>query len=210
VPVIDIDAFRAAPLVEAPFRYAIVPGFVPEVAMDAVLADYPEVTRGGSFPLGALDYGPAFAELCAALRGDELRAAFEQKFGMDLSGRPTTLTVRGRCRPKDGRIHTDTKSKLITVLVYLNGPWESDGGRLRLLRSGTDLSDCVAEVPPESGTMLCFRNAPNAWHGHAPFDGVRRVLQLNWVTDEAAVRQSERRHGLSAFLKRHNPLRRRA
>jgi hypothetical protein len=210
VPVIDIDAFRAAPLVEEPFQHAIVPDFVPEAAMDAILADYPQVNRGGSFPLGALDYGPAFAALCDALRGESLRAAFEEKFDMDLSRRPTTLTVRGRCRPKDGRIHTDTTSKLITVLVYLNGRWDEVGGRLRLLRSSKDLSNYVAEVPPQGGTMLCFRNAPNAWHGHAPFDGVRRVLQLNWVTDEAAVRQSERRHGLSALLKRHNPFQRRS
>lgn len=210
MPVIDTDAFRAAPLVEEPFRHVIVPGFVPRAAMDGILADYPKITRGGSFPLGALDYGPAFAALCDALRGEALRAAFEAKFAMDLSQRPTTLTVRGRCRPKDGRIHTDTRSKLITALVYLNHGWDDEGGRLRLLRSSSDLSDYFAEVPPESGTMLCFLNAPNAWHGHAPFDGVRRVLQLNWVTDEAAVRQSERRHGLSALLKRHSLFRRRS
>lgn len=111
MPVIDIDAFRAAPLVEEPFRYAVVPGFAPEAAMHAILADYPEVTRGGSFPLGALDYGPASAALCDALRGEALRAAFEEELAMDLSQRPTTLTVRGRCRPKDGRIHTDTRRR---------------------------------------------------------------------------------------------------
>jgi hypothetical protein len=215
VPVIDTDGFRAVPLVEEPFRHVIVPGFVPRAAMDEILADYPEIARGGSFPLGALDYGPAFAALCDALRGDALRgdalrAAFEAKFATDLSQRPTTLTVRGRCRPKDGRIHTDTRSKLITALVYLNHRWDEEGGRLRLLRSSSDLSDYFAEVPPEDGTMLCFVNAANAWHGHAPFDGVRRVVQLNWVTDEAAVRQCERRHGLSALWKRHNPFRRRS
>jgi hypothetical protein len=58
--------------------------------------------------------------------------------------------------------------------------------------------------------MVCFRNRKNAWHGHGPFDGVRRVLQLNWVTDEAAVRQSERRHRRSAFWKKLNPFRRAA
>ena len=210
MPVIDIDAFRAAPVAESPFRYAVVPRFVPEVALDGIAADYPAIDRGGSFPLGALRFGPAFAALCDDLSGDALRAAFEEKFDMDLTGRPTTLTVRGRCRPKDGRIHTDSRSKLITVLLYLNeGTWQAEGGRLRLLRSATDLSDCIAEVAPDGGTMLCFHNTPNAWHGHAPFDGERRVLQLNWVTGEAAARSSERRHGLSALLKRIGSRRRR-
>jgi hypothetical protein len=208
VSLIDIEAFRAAPLIHDPFPYAMVPRFVRQESMGDILADYPDVSLGGSFPLASLDYGPVFAELCDELRGEPLRAAFEEKFDMDLSRRPTTLTVRGRCRVRDGQIHTDTKSKLITVLVYLNGPWEAEGGRLRLLRSADNLDDYVAEVPPEPGTLLCFRNGPQAWHGHAPFEGTRRALQLNWVTDEAAVRKSERRHGLSALIKRLNPFRR--
>jgi hypothetical protein len=158
--------------------------------------------------LGSLEYGPAFAEFCDELRGAALRVAFEEKFQVDLSHRPTTLTVRGLCRARDGRIHTDTKSKLITVLVYMNVPWEAEGGRLRLLRSPDSLDDYVAEVSPEPGTLLCFRNGPRAWHGHAPFEGVRRALQLNWVTDEAAARKSERRHGLSALAKRLSPFHR--
>ena len=202
---IDIEAFRAAPLKQDPFPYAMVPRFVRPRFMDSILTDYPDVTKGGSFPLAALEYGPMFARLCDDLRGEPLRVAFEEKFGMDLSRRPTTLTVRGRCRERDGQIHTDTKSKLITVLVYMNGPWEAEGGRLRLLRSADNLEDYVDEVPPDPGTLLCFLNGPRAWHGHAPFEGVRRALQLNWVTDEAAVRKSDRRHGMSAFLKRLNP-----
>lgn len=204
---IDIEAFRAAPLIRNPFPYAMVPSFVRKESMGAILADYPDVSQGGSFPLASLEYGPVFAEFCDELRGEPLRAAFEEKFGMDLSQRPTTLTVRGRCRERDGQIHTDTKSKLITVLVYMNEPWEAEGGRLRLLRSADNLDDYVDEVPPDPGTLLCFLNGPTAWHGHAPFDGVRRALQLNWVTDEAAVRKSERRHGMSAFIKRLNPFR---
>ena len=35
------------------------------------------------------------------------------------------ITVRGRCAAKDGRIHTDTPTKLITVLIYFNDQWEA-------------------------------------------------------------------------------------
>ena len=64
-------------------------------------------------------------------------------------------TVRGFVRSRDGEIHTDSKTKLITVLLYMNEGWESDGGRLRILRSGTDLEDSVAEVPPYGGRCWC-------------------------------------------------------
>ena len=207
---LDIDAFRAAPLQTEPFEYLTVPSFVRRARIGEILADYPRIEKGGSYPLIALDYGPVFASLCEELQGDGLREAFAEKFDMDLGKRPTTLTVRGRCRSKDGQIHTDSDTKLTTVLVYLNEDWSADGGRLRLLRSADSLEDPIAEVPPEAGSMVCFRNRKNAWHGHGSFDGVRRVLQLNWVTDEAAVRQSERRHRRSAFWKRLNPFSRAA
>ncbi|MGI9499435.1 MAG: 2OG-Fe(II) oxygenase [Geminicoccaceae bacterium] len=207
---LNIDAFRETPLRTEPFEYLTVPGFVRQDRIEAILGDYPVIEKGGSYPLIALDYGPVFEQLCADLQGEPLQRAFAEKFDMDLTDRPTTLTVRGRCRPKDGQIHTDSDTKLITVLVYLNETWDSDGGRLRLLRSGDHLDDVITEVPPEAGSMVCFRNSENAWHGHGSFDGVRRVLQLNWVTDQAAVRQSERRHRRSAFWKKLNPFRRAA
>lgn len=207
---LNIDAFRATPLQREPFEFLMVPGFVRKERIAEILADFPRIAKGGSYPLIALDYGPVFAALCTELQGEALGAAFAEKFDMDLAGRPTTLTVRGRCRAKDGQIHTDSDSKLITVLVYLNENWDADGGRLRLLRSADSLDDMIAEVPPEAGSMVCFRNRENAWHGHGSFDGVRRVLQLNWVTDQAAVRQAERRHRRSAFWKKLNPFRRAA
>lgn len=202
---LDIERFRMTNLETSPFEYAIVPGFVRHEHVASITADFPGIDKGGSFPLLSLSFGDKFDQLCRELQSLELAAAFSEKFQIDLSSRPTTLTVRGRCRAKDGQIHTDSKSKLITVLVYLNEEWSADGGRLRILRQGNDMNDFVAEVPPEFGTLLCFRNGPIAWHGHTSFEGVRRSIQLNWVTDAAAVRKSERRHGFSALLKRLNP-----
>lgn len=207
---LNLDAFQQASLQTEPFEYLTVPGFVKKDQIAEILADYPTIAKGGSFPLIALTYGAVFKKLCDELQGDALRQAFAEKFGMDLQDRPTTLTVRGRCRAKDGQIHTDSDTKLITVLVYLNNHWDADGGRLRLLRSSDNLDDMITEVPPEAGSMVCFRNRDNAWHGHGSFDGVRRVLQLNWVTDEAAAKQAERRHRRSAFWKKLNPFRRAA
>ena len=100
------------------------------------------------------------------------------------------ITVRGQARPKDGRIHTDSVTKLVTVLLYLNQAWKGEGGSLRLLRSNASFDDYFADVPPEAGTAVFFRCTDNAWHGHTPYVGPRRALQLNWVTDESVVRQA--------------------
>ena len=199
---LDLAAFRATPLTKEPFDYLILPGFLKPEARAAINADYPEVTRPGSFPLSEVKYGPAFAALIEELRGDAVRAAFEEKFGIDLTDRPTMITIRGRCWERDGSIHTDSVTKLITVLIYMNSSWEDSGGQLRLLRSGEDLEDYVAEVPPEEGTLIAFRRGDNSWHGHKPFVGPRRVIQLNWVTSQGVLRYETRRHRYSAFMKK--------
>jgi hypothetical protein len=199
---IDLALVEHTPLESNPFPYLIVPGFVPEAARVALSADYPKIDRPGSFPTGDLRFGPAFRDFLAALEGPAMRDVFARKFAIDLTGRPTMVTVRGQAHPKDGSIHTDTPSKLITVLVYMNEAWEAPGGRLRLLRSPASLEDAITEVPPAAGTLLAFRVTKNSWHGHAPASGPRRVVQLNWVESEAVVRRERLRHGLSARVKK--------
>ena len=142
---LDLEALKATPLIRQPFEYFVVPGFVRPEARAKINADYPKISDGGSFPVAQLAYGPAFREFLDDLKSDEFREAFEEKFGLDLAARPTTITVRGQCSLKDGRIHTDTKSKIITILIYMNAGWEHPGGRLRLLKSGEDLDDMIIE-----------------------------------------------------------------
>jgi len=119
------------------------------------------------------------------------------------------ITLRGYSDGKDGGIHTDSASKLITVLIYMNPDWDEAAGRLRLLRGPDDLSDYVAEVPPLAGTMVAFRRSAASYHGHCAHIGRRRSIQLNWVTDDGVVRRELGRHVWSARLKALNPLGRR-
>jgi SM-20-related protein len=198
----DLAAFAATPLLREPFEYLIVPRFIPSEALRQINSDYPIIAERGSFPATRLSYGPAFARLLAELESDAFRTAFEEKFALDLSGRPTTTTVRGWCGPGDGKIHTDSLGKIITVLIYMNQTWENPGGRLRLLRSGKNLNDVIVEVPPIGGTLLAFRRANNSWHGHEPFVGERRVIQFNWVTTESNRQTAMLRHHASAAFKR--------
>lgn len=202
---LDLDRLRAAPLRSDPFDFVIVDNFVRAEDLPALAADFPPVRTHGSFPLGVLSSGAAFGRFAAELAGEELRQTIERKFAIDLAGRPTMITVRGRSDGKDGRIHTDSATKLITVLFYLNPVWEAAGGRLRLLRGGGDLSECAAEIAPLAGTMVAFRRSATSFHGHYPHKGERRVVQLNWVSDAAVVRRELGRHRWSARLKALNP-----
>jgi SM-20-related protein len=197
-----LDAFRDTPLVPEPFQHLIVSGFVGSAALAAINADYPKISTSGSFPVDQVSFGPAFQTLLDELESDEFREAFEQKFDLDLSGRPTVTTVRGRCDARDGKIHTDSTSKIITVLIYMNASWEQAGGRLRLLRSADNLNDIIVEVPPVAGTLLAFKRSDNSWHGHEPFAGERRVIQFNWLTSEGNRQIAMLRHHTSAAVKR--------
>ena len=199
---VDLDAFKATPPTREPFEFLTVPGFLNADACAEINRDYPRIAESGSFPVGQLAFGPAFQKLLDELGSEDFRKAFEDKFAVDLAGRPHTVTVRGRCAAKDGRIHTDTKSKIITILIYMNPEWEHSGGRLRLLKSDAGLDDPIMEVSPAAGTLLAFKRSDNSWHGHLPFEGERRVIQFNWVTSEGDRRIAMLRHQVSAAFKR--------
>lgn len=200
---LNIDRLDATPLVEAPFKHLVLRDFVDPAALAAAQAAYPEVPGPGSHPPSGLKISGAFQALMDALEGAGFREAVEKKFDIDLTGRPTMYTVRGFCRARDGQIHTDSKTKIITVLLYMNdAAWPSDGGRLRLLRSGDDLEDYFDEVEPAGGTLLVFQRADNSWHGHHSYEGPRRAVQLNWVTDASVVAKEQGRHGLSTGIKK--------
>ncbi|MBV9199273.1 MAG: 2OG-Fe(II) oxygenase [Alphaproteobacteria bacterium] len=198
---LDLDRLRAEPLCRDPFDFVVVEDFVSRAELAPLLADFPHVPGHGSFPVESLNCGPAFSRLVAALTGPALRSAVEEKFELDLSNRPTMLTVRGRSDGKDGRIHTDSESKIITLLLYLNRVWEQPEGRLRLLRSCDDIEDYAREIVPLAGTMLAFRRSARSFHGHRPHIGERRAVQLNWVTKPAVVRREFARHRWSARWK---------
>jgi len=203
---LDLDALAKTPLVREPFEYLILPNFVPAPLAAEIGRDYPQIDKHGSFALDDVKIEGAVAALIAELDGLAFRQAIEAKFDLDLAGLPTIFTVRGVCGPHDGQIHTDSKTKVITVLLYLNEAWAPDGGRLRLLKNGKDLEAVIAEVPPDFGTLLVFRRSETSWHGHKSFSGPRRVLQMNWVVSDRVASWNQFRHRVSAAVKRLSPV----
>ena len=198
----DLKAIEAAAVSREPFEFFSVGNVFSSGELEAVQADFPGITKPGVFPLSALEYGPSFAKLIDEIKAPELAKILSEKFNVDLTGLPLMITVRGQAQAKDGRIHTDTADKVVTCLLYLNNKWDEGGGRLRLLRNGTDIEDYAAEIPPQGGTFAAFRVAKNSWHGHKPFVGQRRYIMFNWVRSDAALSRQLTRHKFSAKLKK--------
>jgi hypothetical protein len=198
---LDLAALDAAPLQRDPFDHVIVKNIIELQHLDAILAGFPSVPGPGSHSPASLKIDQDFAALLAEIESDAFRSAIERKFAIGLAGRPTVITIRGELRASDGAVHTDSRSKLITILLYLNRDWHAPGGRLRLLRS-PDLDEAAVEIAPEAGTLLAFRRSEASWHGHAPFVGARRALQMTYVADRTAALREERRHRLATALKR--------
>lgn len=198
---IDYDRFATTPLEHTPYDHMVVQGFVPASDAVAVAASFPAPDMPGVLPAPTQTRDDACGRLLDELRAPRLTEAFADKYRLPL--RPDTLmiTLRARTRPQDGRIHTDSETKLVTALIYLNDEWSSAGGRLRVLRGPDDIEDMAAEVPPIAGTLITFRRCDHSWHGHKPFDGPRKAIMLNWMVDAATARRERLRHTVSAGVK---------
>jgi hypothetical protein len=178
---INLNALRSAELHTDPFDYMVVPDFLSPEVLSRVNVDYPAIDSAANHDLENLSYGPAFEALMDELREPAFARALGERFDMELASLPTTITVRKFCERTDGNIHTDHKSKVITVLVYFNENWNHEDGQLRMLRSKGDIENYAAQVPPLGGTLLAFRRTDHSWHGHTRFVGERRMVQLNYL-----------------------------
>jgi len=198
---LDLTALEQARAVTEPFDYVVVPDFITASQQSRAIENFPSISHGGSYPLASVDIPPPFQELLDEMDSPAFEQEVERKFNVDLKGKPKLFSLRGMCRNKDGRIHTDSKEKIITVLLYINKPWTSTGGRLRMLKSD-NLNDYVDEVAPDVGTLLIFRRSDNSFHGHEPFEGKRCSIQLNWLTTENRKLFQTIRHQISAIFKK--------
>ena len=202
---LELNKLRASRVETQPYNYTIIPAFLRADTVASINADYPKIEKGGSYPVENLEAGTAIKEVIDELDSPAFEALISEKFQVALAGRPKMYSLRGYTRAKDGQIHTDSKDKIITVLLYLNENWQHAGGKLRLLKNGHDVDDYVAEVPPDNGSLLVFKRADNSWHGHHPFDGQRRSLQMDWMTSEGSKGFHAIRHKISAMMKKLTP-----
>lgn len=198
---LDWKALEAAPLQREPFDYIHVNQALLPEARARIPGEFPPIRACGSFSLEDTPPGPVLEGIIEELRSARFRRLMETKFGVDLSSRATMVTLRGQSGTRDGFIHTDSKSKILSLLLYLNENWTGRDGQLRLLRGPKDLDDAAAEIPATMGSLVVFRRTHNSWHGHNEFMGERRVLQFNFVRAESTGVVSTVRHRLSAMFK---------
>ncbi len=199
--ILDLKAVSDARINSDPFPFFVVENVIAPESVDSVHRAFPEISAGGSFALTEVNPGRAFNNLLEELNQPEFREIISSKLGLDLRDRPMVITLRGQSRAKDGRIHTDSKSKMATILIYFNEQWESETGRLRILRS-ENMEDFVSEVAPNVGTMIAFKVTDNCWHGYPAFEGLRQSIQINFVEDDRAANKHGKRHGWTAKLKK--------
>jgi hypothetical protein len=168
-------------------------------------SDYPDIKEPGFFTESDVSerlHG-AFAKLLADLKSPEVSKIVSEKLDIDLVNKPKMITIRKISQAKDGRIHTDGEAKIATMLTYLNENWDgTDAGCLRVLRNDKNFDDYVEQISPLTGTVFAFRRSDSSWHGHTPFVGERRVVQMTWLRSEADVARKEKRGALSHSLKK--------
>jgi SM-20-related protein len=204
--ILDFDALRAAPVATAPFNYFVAPATLSESEAADIRRDYPQINKPGYLPLSKLEAHGAFDRLMQDLNSAELAQVLTEKFGVDFTEKPRMITVRKISQLSDGPIHNDSKSKILTMLTYLNAEWDGTGaGCIRVLNGPDDFDDFTAEVPPLAGYVFAFLRSDNSWHGHLPFEGERYVVQTTFLTSQEELDRKENRGGLQYFLKKLNP-----
>lgn len=199
---INTHSLDDATIEQTPFPHTVIRNLIQADKLKAVCDAFPELSDGGVFNCNDDNTTDALAAFIRELHSDKMRHWLEEKFDVDLQGKPIMATLRGLSRTKDGRIHTDSKDKVLTLLIYLNPDWDhTEGGNLRILRSN-NIEDYSEEVPPKAGTCLIFKVTDNCWHGYKPYVGPRRQIMFNFLVSDNALKKHKSSHGLSAFIKK--------
>ena len=204
----ELDMQRlAAPAEPAstPFPLFVMDAMLPREAQAALDADFPKYASAGFFPYSEADCGPAVRRVVEQMTSPAFGDAVGRRLGIEaLGSKPTLATLCRSLNRRHGTIHTDSRSKIVTALLYLNADWpDTSDGCLRFLGRIDDVESLVApEVRPVYGTLAAFKREDNSFHGHLPFEGERRVIQVAWLTSEAEKLRKTKRGRFSRGLKK--------
>ncbi len=188
-----------------PFHFLIARDQLPSDFATVLYGDFPRYAGAGFFPYEEKDCGPTINHLIGDLTDPAVATAIGAKLGIDNLGRyPTLVTLCRALNKRHGTIHTDSKSKVATALLYLNESWpDTSAGCFRFLARVDSIDDIVApEVKPIYGNFVVFKRAENSFHGHLPFEGDRRVIQVAWLTNEDEKLRKTKRGKLSRLFKK--------
>jgi hypothetical protein len=199
---INLAAVRDAQHSRNPYDFLLASKFLQEDAIEDLRRDFPQIDKPGYLTVDEVKLHGRFKQLIDELEGPELTGELSRKFGQDLHQYPRLTTIMKRSQPKYGAIHTDGPSKVMTMLVYMNDEWQQgEGGRLRVLYDEKKFEPYALEVPPTMGTMFAFLRSDKSWHGHRPFVGERRVVQIAWVKSQADVDRKRKHNRMAQVFK---------
>ncbi|CBL47215.1 Hypothetical protein HDN1F_36320 [gamma proteobacterium HdN1] len=168
-------------------------------------AEFPAMKGAGYLPWERNECGQSVNALVEELISPTIADAIGTQLGIErLSQYPTYVSICQRLNKRHGTIHTDGKSKVATALLYLNDHWNTAGkGCLRFLRKIDDINaTIIPEIPPIYGTLAAFKRTENSFHGHLPFEGERRVIQVAWLVSAEDKARKAQRGALSHHLKK--------
>ncbi len=191
-----LDCLEASPPQSDPYRHWLLrdvfapdlcrsvvelPFPLPEVSYEAGTRDSNNGTRIFFGEDACARFGVC-RDAVATMQDPKVRRRIEQICGIDLSDSHLRIEY---AQERSGfwlEPHTDIAVKLFTMLIYLNeGPGSQD--------LGTDIYDArknvVTRAPSRFNHGLMFIPAGDTWHGFSPrpFNGIRRSLIVNYVTD---------------------------
>lgn len=199
---LNIDAIRQADRSSDPYDYMLGSGLLKTERVEDLKRDFPQISKPGYLTVDEVGLTGTFKSLVEELEGAELTEELSQAFGRDLHAFPRLTTVMKMSQAKYGAIHTDGPSKVMTMLVYMNDNWsDHGGGRLRVLYDGQNFNPYAVEVPPTMGTVFAFLRGASSWHGHQPFTGERKVVQVAWLADAQELERKKKRNRTAQFLK---------
>jgi SM-20-related protein len=198
---LQMNVLQGSVVSALPFPHMIAASVLPRDSEAALARDFPEMKSAGFFPVDDLKFGGSFAALIEDLRSAEFSELMAEKFHLALDRAPTLITIRRLSAKKDGRIHTDGKDKIASALIYLNSEWGSTDGRLRMLSKPEFDAEPKIEISPVYGNFIAFERSDHSYHGHLPFVGERRVVQIAWLTGVEALARKQKRHGRISLLK---------
>ncbi|HTD29800.1 MAG TPA: 2OG-Fe(II) oxygenase [Xanthomonadaceae bacterium] len=188
-----------------PFSFLIAADMLRTEALIELQRDFPHYPEAGFFPHKVEDCGPSVNRLIAEITAPEFADALGERLGVrEMSKLPALVTLCSRLNRRHGTIHTDSRSKVVTALFYLNTDWpHGSPGCLRFLQRIDDIDALVVpELLPVYGNLAAFKRADNSFHGHLPHEGERMVVQIAWLTSHDELLRKQKRGRVTHWLKK--------
>lgn len=189
---------------DGPFPFVLARDVLDPIESDQLRSDFPRYRGAGFFPHDTADCGASINALIEAATAPAFSNLLGERLDIErLSQYPVLVTLCRSLNRRHGTIHTDSRSKIATALIYLSADWPpTSDGCLRFLANNHDIDAVVApELRPVYGALAAFKRTDNSFHGHLPFEGERPVIQIAWLVDAQERDRKTRRGRTSRAIK---------